>query len=137
MNVHPGQRTDPKLELAAAERTRPRPRLTAEWLLGGPGFAWLRFAVDAVLLGLAVVAAIIGANAAKVSLDGQVALYVFPVLVVLLLYARGTYRQQLVPSVLDGIAPVASSISIAAMACLAAVAFADPSARPAGLVARG
>ena len=138
MKTHPVHRVEPQLELAGREqvRPRPRPRLSAEWLLDGPGFAWLRLVVDLLMLGLAVVAAIVGASAAKVSLDGEVALFAFPALVVLLLYVRGMYKQQLVISILDGIAPVASSISIAAMACLAAVTFADPGARPAGLVAR-
>jgi exopolysaccharide biosynthesis polyprenyl glycosylphosphotransferase len=136
MNVHPVTRTDPKLEVARRERARKRPRLSAEWLLDGPGFAWLRFVVDLIMLALAVVAAIVGARAAKVALDGEVALYAFPLLVVALLYVRGMYKQRLVISILDSIAPVASSISVAAMACLAVVTFADPGARPAGLVAR-
>jgi exopolysaccharide biosynthesis polyprenyl glycosylphosphotransferase len=136
MNVQPVERANPKLELARQERARRRPRLSAEWLLDGLGFAWLRFVVDLIMLVLAVVAAIVGANAAKVSLDGEMALYAFPLLVVALLYVRGMYKQQLVISILDSIAPVASSISVAAMACLAVVTFADPGARPAGLVAR-
>src|SRR5256885_6417937 len=108
MTVQPVDRADPKLELATRERARTRPRLTAEWLLDGPGFAWLRLVVDLVMLGLAVAAAIVGARAAKVSLDGEVALYFFPVLVVGLLYLRGMYKQELVISILDGIAPVVS-----------------------------
>src|SRR5207302_7256497 len=100
MNVHPVQRTDPQLELAEQEHIRRHPasRLSAEWLLDGAGFAWLRLAVDLVMLGLAVAAAIVGARAAKVSLDGEVALFAFPVVVVFLLYVRGMYKQQLVIS---------------------------------------
>src|SRR3981081_2425340 len=86
MNVQPVERANPKLELARQERARRRPRLSAEWLLDGLGFAWLRFVVDLIMLVLAVVAAIVGANAAKVSLDGEMALYAFPLLVVALLY---------------------------------------------------
>jgi exopolysaccharide biosynthesis polyprenyl glycosylphosphotransferase len=136
MTVQPVERADPKLELATRERARTRPRLSAEWLLDGPGFAWLRLVVDLVMLALAVVAAIVGARAAHVALDGDVALYFFPFLVVGLMYLRGLYKQQLVISILDGIAPVVSSISVAAMGCLAVVTFADPGARPAGLIAR-
>jgi exopolysaccharide biosynthesis polyprenyl glycosylphosphotransferase len=136
MTVQPVDRADPKLELATRERARARPRLSAEWLLDGPGFAWLRLVVDLVMLALAVAAAIVGARAAHVALDGDVALYAFPFLVVGLMYVRGMYKQQLVISILDGIAPVVSSISVAAMACLAVVTFADPAARPTGLIAR-
>jgi exopolysaccharide biosynthesis polyprenyl glycosylphosphotransferase len=136
MTVKPVDRADPKLELATRERARTRPRLSAEWLLDGPGFTWLRLVVDLVMLALAVVAAIVGARAAHVALDGDVALYAFPFLVVGLMYVRGMYKQELVISILDGIAPVVSSISVAAMGCLAVVTFADPAARPAGLIAR-
>ena len=64
MKTHPVHRVEPQLELAGREqlRARPRPRLSAEWLLDGPGFAWLRLLVDLLMLGLAVVAAIVGAS---------------------------------------------------------------------------
>ena len=135
MRVEPAPHPDQHLGLAP-RRASVRSRLNAEWLLDGAGFGWLRFAVDLLMLALAVVAAIVGARAAKVSLDGEVALFAFPVLVVALLYVRGMYKQRLVTSILDGIAPVISSISVAAMVCIAVVAFSDPGARPAGLVAR-
>src|SRR3977135_140101 len=111
MTGQPAERGDPKLELATRERARTRPRLSAEWLLDGPGFAWLRFVVDLVMLALAVVAAGGGSRGAPVALDGEVALYAFPFLVVGLMYVRGLYKQQLVISILDGIAPGVSSIS--------------------------
>jgi exopolysaccharide biosynthesis polyprenyl glycosylphosphotransferase len=106
------------------------------WLLDGAGFNWLRFGVDVLMLGLSVVAAVAGAHAAKVPLDGLVALYFFPALVVMLLYLRGMYKRTLSISILDGILPVLSAISVAAMACLAVVVFSDPASRPAGLMAR-
>ncbi len=106
------------------------------WLLDGPGFNLLRFVVDLVMLGLSVGAAVAGAHAAKVPLDGLVSLYFFPPLVVGLLYLRGMYKRRLSVSILDGILPVLSGIAVAAMACLAAVVFTDPTARPAGLLAR-
>jgi len=135
VRVHSAPQADQPLRLAT-RREVVRSRLSAEWLLDGAGFGWLRFVVDLIMLGLAVVAAIVGARAARVSLDGEVALYAFPLLTVALLYVRGMYKQRLVTSILDGIAPVISSISVAAMVCIAVVAFSDPGARPAGLVAR-
>ncbi len=111
-------------------------RLDMSWLLDGAGFNWLRFVVDLVMLGLSVGAAVAGAHAAKVPLDGLVSLYFFPPLVVALLFLRGMYKRTLSISILDGILPVLSGIAVAAMACLAAVVFTDPTARPAGLLAR-
>ena len=135
MRVRSAPEVDEPLGLTG-RRTTVRSRLNAEWLLDGAGFGWLRFAVDLIMLALAVAAAIAGARAANVSLDGEMALFAFPALVVCLLWLRGMYKQRLVTSVLDGIAPVVSSISVAAMVCIAVVAFSDPGARPAGLVAR-
>jgi len=135
VRVHSAPQADQPLRLAT-RREVVRSRLSAEWLLDGAGFGWLRFAVDLIMLGLAVVAAIVGARAARVSLDGEVALYAFPLLTVALLYVRGMYKQRLVTSILDGIAPVISSISVAAMVCIAVVAFSDPGA-PVSLRARG
>ncbi len=111
-------------------------RLDMAWLLDGPGFSWLRFGVDVLMLALSVGAAIAGAHAAKVPLDGLVALYFFPPVVLVLLYVRGMYKRTLSVSILDGLLPVLSGIAVAAMACLAVEVFTDPASRPAGLLAR-
>jgi exopolysaccharide biosynthesis polyprenyl glycosylphosphotransferase len=134
MSVHPAERADRRLRWQ--QRRSAVRRLTAAWLLDGPGFNWLRLAVDVIMLALSVAAAIVGAHAAGVSLDGQYVLYVFPVVVVALLYARGMYSRRLRVSILDGVRPVVSAISVAAMICLSAVVFFDAAARPSGLIAR-
>jgi exopolysaccharide biosynthesis polyprenyl glycosylphosphotransferase len=47
----------------------------------------------------------------------------FPPLVMLLLLARGMYERRLRPTILDGVVPIAGSISIAAMAVVVAEAY--------------
>jgi exopolysaccharide biosynthesis polyprenyl glycosylphosphotransferase len=88
------------------------------------------------MLVLTVVAAIVGAEAADVNRDAEAALFAFPPLVILLLYLRGMYSRRLRVSILDGLVPVVSSISIAAMTCVAVTVFVDPDAQPTPLVAR-
>src|SRR2546421_589342 len=134
MSVHPAQRADRHLRWQ--QRRGAVRRLTAAWLLDGPGYNWLRFAIDVVMLALSVGAAIVGAHAAGVSLDGAYVLYAFPVVVLVLLFARGMYKRRLRISILDGVRPVVSAISVAAMICLSAVVFFDATARPSGLIAR-
>jgi exopolysaccharide biosynthesis polyprenyl glycosylphosphotransferase len=85
-------------------------------LLEEPGWSLLRPAVDFVLLCLATVLALGGANAALNVAAAQVPLLAMPPLVMLLLYLRGLYRTRLRALVLDGLAPVVSAVSVAAMA---------------------
>jgi lipopolysaccharide/colanic/teichoic acid biosynthesis glycosyltransferase len=87
-----------------------------QWLLEEPGWSALRPAVDFVLLCLAVVLALGGAHAALHPSALRAPLLALPPLVMALFYARGLYRKRLRTLVLDGLAPVLSSVSVAAMA---------------------
>jgi exopolysaccharide biosynthesis polyprenyl glycosylphosphotransferase len=86
-----------------------------QWLLEGSGWSLLRPTVDFVLLCAAVVLALGGVQETlHVSADRAPLLAMAP-LVMLLLYLRGLYRTRLRALVLDGVAPVLSAVSVAAM----------------------
>src|SRR5271155_2404073 len=86
-----------------------------QWLLEGAGWGVLRPTVDFVLLCSAVVLALGGVNEALHAPAVQAPLLLLPPLVMLLLYLRGLYRTRLRALVLDGVAPVVSAVSVAAM----------------------
>jgi exopolysaccharide biosynthesis polyprenyl glycosylphosphotransferase len=86
-----------------------------QWLLEEPGWSVLRPAVDCVLLCLAVVLALGGLDATLHAPAVQVPLLALPALTMLLLYLRGLYRSRLRALILDGLAPVVSAVSVAAM----------------------
>jgi exopolysaccharide biosynthesis polyprenyl glycosylphosphotransferase len=86
-----------------------------QWLLDGPGWGVLRPAVDFVLLCLAVMLALGGVHGALHASAVRSPLLLLPPLVMLLLYLRGLYRTRLRALVLDGVAPVVSAVSVAAM----------------------
>ncbi len=87
-----------------------------QWLLDGPGWGVLRPAVDFVLLCVAVVIALGGVHGVLHVPAVGAPLLAMPLLVMLLLYLRGLYRTRLRALVLDGVAPVVSAVSVAAMA---------------------
>jgi exopolysaccharide biosynthesis polyprenyl glycosylphosphotransferase len=86
-----------------------------QWLLEGPGWNLVRPTVDFVLL-LAAVTVALGGVRQTVDLNANRApLLALPPLVMLLFYLRGLYRTRLRTLVLDGVAPVVSGVSVAAM----------------------
>ncbi len=87
-----------------------------QWLLEEPGWGVLRPAVDFVLLCLAVVLALGGLHPALHLSAVRAPLLALPPLTMLLLYLRGLYRTRLRALILDGLAPVVSAVSVAAMA---------------------
>ncbi len=87
-----------------------------QWALEGPGWSALRPAVDFVLLCSAVVVALGSVHAAVHVSAVQAPLLALPALVMLLLHLRGLYRTRLRALVLDGVVPVVSAVSVAAMA---------------------
>ncbi len=91
-------------------------RGTLQWLLEGAGWDLLRPAVDFVLLCFAIVLAVGGLGAALQVSAMEAPLLAMPPLVMLLLYLRGLYRTRLRAMVLDGVVPVISAVSVAAMA---------------------
>jgi exopolysaccharide biosynthesis polyprenyl glycosylphosphotransferase len=84
-------------------------------LLEGSGWSVLRPVVDCVLLCLAVVLALGGLRPTLYPTAAQAPLLALPVLTMLALYVRGLYRSRLRALILDGLAPVLSAVSVAAM----------------------
>jgi exopolysaccharide biosynthesis polyprenyl glycosylphosphotransferase len=87
-----------------------------QWALEGPGWGLLRPTVDFVLLCAAVMIALGGVGATLHVPAVRAPLLALPPLVLLLFYLRGLYRTRLRALVLDGVIPVLSAISVAAMA---------------------
>jgi exopolysaccharide biosynthesis polyprenyl glycosylphosphotransferase len=120
------QTTTPTLPLGGHPATRraPGPRAAPagvfrgplQWLLEEPGWGVLRPVADCVLLCLAVVLALGGLRATLHPTALQAPLLALPALTMLLLYLRGLYRSRLRALILDGLAPVLSAVSVAAMA---------------------
>ncbi len=86
-----------------------------QWALEGPGWGLLRPAVDFVALCLALVLALGGPDAVVNAHAGRAPLLALPLLVMVLFYLRGLYRRRMRVLVLDGVVPVISGISVAAM----------------------
>ena len=89
------------------------------WLLDGEGWRWLRPAVDALMLTLAVIVALRWPDE-PVDASSAWPLVAFPPAVMGMLALRGMYSRRLRISILDGVAPVVSAISLGAMALVAA-----------------
>jgi exopolysaccharide biosynthesis polyprenyl glycosylphosphotransferase len=87
-----------------------------QWILEGSGWSLLRPALDFVLMCVAVTIAIGGVHQALHPAELGRPLLAMPPLVLLLFYLRGLYRTRLRALVLDGLVPVVSAVSIAAMA---------------------
>jgi len=87
-----------------------------QWALEGPGWGLLRPTVDFVLLWVAVVFALEGLHETLHPSGLRAPILLLPFLVMLLLFLRGLYRSRLRVLILDGLVPVISSVSIAAMA---------------------
>jgi exopolysaccharide biosynthesis polyprenyl glycosylphosphotransferase len=108
---------------AHAARDAPRPTPAGagifhgplQLVLEGPGWGVLRPTVDFLLLCIAVVLALGGVRATLHVPSDRVPLLVLPPLVMLLFHLRGLYRTRLRALVLDGIVPVMSAVSVAAM----------------------
>ncbi|HSZ14927.1 MAG TPA: exopolysaccharide biosynthesis polyprenyl glycosylphosphotransferase [Solirubrobacteraceae bacterium] len=87
-----------------------------QWALEGRGWSILRPAVDLVLLCAAVTISLGGLHATLYVSSVRAPLLALPPLVMLLFYLRGLYQTRLRTLVLDGIVPVLSGVSVAAMA---------------------
>jgi exopolysaccharide biosynthesis polyprenyl glycosylphosphotransferase len=114
----------------------PRRAQLAHWLLEGRGYTWLRLFLDITMSTLAVLTAVLGAEAAGVSTDGADSVYLLPALVVGSLWLRGLYKRRVRLAILDAVGPVVGAISVAAMAVIAFEMFSEPSGRPGPLIAR-
>ncbi len=87
-----------------------------QWALEGPGWGIVRPAADLVLLCAAVVVALGGVDGTLHVSSVRAPLLALPPLTMLLFYLRGLYQTRLRTLVLDGIVPVLSGVSVAAMA---------------------
>jgi exopolysaccharide biosynthesis polyprenyl glycosylphosphotransferase len=103
---------------APAPRALPRGSFAGplQWALDGPGWGLVRPAVDFVLLCAALVLALGGVRATLHASAERAPLLALPPLVTLLFYLRGLYRTRLRPLILDGVVPILSGVSVAAMA---------------------
>jgi exopolysaccharide biosynthesis polyprenyl glycosylphosphotransferase len=119
------QQTSTTLPLGGARtRDAPWPRALRggtfdgplQWALEGPGWSVLRPTVDFVLLCAAIVTVQGGLHGALHPTAERAPLLALPPLVMLLFYLRGLYRTRLRPLLLDGVVPVVSAVSVAAMA---------------------
>jgi exopolysaccharide biosynthesis polyprenyl glycosylphosphotransferase len=113
-----------------------RRRTGAARILTGRGWTITAVVADTVMLVLAVVAALIGANAADVHAAAPALVWAFPPLVVGLLAIRGLYRPKIAVQYLDEVGHVVGACSVAAMVNIAAVAFTSNAEGQAELVAR-
>jgi exopolysaccharide biosynthesis polyprenyl glycosylphosphotransferase len=86
-----------------------------QWALEGPGWNVVRPAVDFLLLCVALVIAMGGVHATLHPSAVLAPLLALPLLVMLVFYLRGLYRTRLRALVLDGVVPVVSAVSVAAM----------------------
>jgi exopolysaccharide biosynthesis polyprenyl glycosylphosphotransferase len=104
----------------AGTRAAPRPRHSRastfsgvmQRLLEGTGWTVVRATVDLLMLLLALVLALNGRGVTSV----RAPLLLLPPLVVALLCVRGLYRSRMRSTILDGVLPVLSAVSVAAMA---------------------
>jgi exopolysaccharide biosynthesis polyprenyl glycosylphosphotransferase len=86
-----------------------------QWALAGSGWGVVRPVGDFVMVWVALVVAL-GGVSPLVHIDAQRApLLALPFTVVLLFYVRGLYRTRMSSQVLDGIVPVISGVSVAAL----------------------
>jgi len=124
----------PHLERARAASSG-RVRL-AQLLLQGRGWTAMRLAFDACLLMLAVGAARFGAPESLGSPDGELLVWFFPPLVLIVFALRRMYRGEMRVRVSDGLGTVVAATSLVATASIALAAFTVPEADPAPLIAR-
>jgi exopolysaccharide biosynthesis polyprenyl glycosylphosphotransferase len=103
---------------APAPRALPRGTFSGplQWALEGPGWGVVRPSTDFILLCAAVVIALGGVDATLHISSVRAPLLALPPLVMALFYLRGLYRTRLRALILDGIVPVLSGVSVAAMA---------------------
>jgi exopolysaccharide biosynthesis polyprenyl glycosylphosphotransferase len=98
-----------------AGRRRPaQPRGPLQRMLEGRGWNVVRAVADFVMLWLAVIVALGGSGMQHISAEAAPLLAV-PLLAMLALYLKGLYRVRMRALILDGLVPVVSAVSVAAM----------------------
>jgi exopolysaccharide biosynthesis polyprenyl glycosylphosphotransferase len=86
-----------------------------QWALEGPGWGVVRPVSDFLMVWIALLVALGGFSAIVHINSLRAPLLVLPFVVVLLFYGRGLYRTKMRTQILDGIVPVISGVSVAAM----------------------
>jgi exopolysaccharide biosynthesis polyprenyl glycosylphosphotransferase len=121
----------------APRRVAPWPerRRVVQALFQGRGLLRLRLAVDAVLLVLGVVSAIVGAPAGDVGAGSEL-VWLLPPLTLVLLAVWGLYRDRTALRLADGLGQVIAATALPTIAIIALAALFDPTVEPAPLLAR-
>ena len=123
----------------AADATPRRPsierRRVVHLLFEGRGWLLFQLAVDAVLLVLAVLAAIVGARDADVDAASGL-VWLLPPLTLVLMAVWGLYRDRTALRLVDGIGQVMAATALPAIIIIAGAALIDPTIEPAPLLAR-
>ncbi len=104
--------------------------------LTGRGLVVTTVALDVVMLILAIVAALLGADAANVNVSGASLIWIYPPIVIGLLALRGMYRQKITLRILDEAGHVIGANSVAAMVVVALAAMSAQAEEHAQLAAR-
>jgi exopolysaccharide biosynthesis polyprenyl glycosylphosphotransferase len=91
---------------------------------------------DGVMVILAIVAALLGADAANVNVSGASLIWIYPPIVIGLLALRGMYRQKITLRILDEAGHVIGANSVAAMVVVALAAMSAQAEEHAQLAAR-
>jgi exopolysaccharide biosynthesis polyprenyl glycosylphosphotransferase len=86
-----------------------------QWALEGSGWGVVRPVSDFLMVWIALLIALGGASPILHITSHRAPLLVLPFVVVLLFYGRGLYRTKMRTQILDGIVPVISGVSVAAM----------------------
>lgn len=110
------KRREPRAALEPVPVPQGQSQGLAQLLLEEPGWRLLRPAADLVALCLAVAIALGGAAAALDPPSGRAPLLLLPPIVMVLFFLKGLYRKHLRALILDGVVPVLSGVSVAAMA---------------------
>jgi exopolysaccharide biosynthesis polyprenyl glycosylphosphotransferase len=103
-------------------------------LFEGRRWTALRVGVDLTALALGSLAAVVGAPADVQ--DGATLVWVLPLLVCVLMAARGLYKDTIQARIVDGLGQVVAATSLAAISLIALAALFEPSSQPGPLLAR-
>jgi exopolysaccharide biosynthesis polyprenyl glycosylphosphotransferase len=104
--------------------------------LEGRGWTLSCLALDAAMLGLALVAALLGAGAADITTSASTGVWLYPALLMAMLALRGMYKPRIQLRALDDITRVVSTTSVSAMSIIAVGAFTAPAIGNPSLIAR-
>ena len=119
---------------AAPQATGAQSRIAA--MMGGRGLVATTLVIDALMLLMAVVAALVGAEAAHIDGGGTHIVWLFPPFVIGFLALRGMYRPKITLRILDEAAHVVGATSVSAMVVIAVATFLGGTTHSAELLAR-